>query len=893
MEDEEINVIDGSVAEDSTAQNGALNENGTSQSEVVMTREAWEARVLRFFGLNEALRSDASFEFQRDELNQALKNWANRPNPQAEIYVTWTFADRVIAYAWGSTRAVYEIPWSRNSNGEIVFGEPIPVKQVELFEPLSESVAPKADRQRFQERVEMQLLGLLESRDGEGRRVRAVGITADVVNANSRRYPRAVLAKAVEELNSHLNESAGQGRLILTGEAEHPSDKGGRPNLLETIVKWTAVSLDGTGKVLLEGTILQTSKGKDIQVLVESGVPVGVSMRGYGSAEVLKESKRTVQQVVELTITGFDLVAQPSDPNGRLTESRLEEKKTMNLEEILALLKEKPEMLETVMKAMNLTDQKSLQEALDGRAELEKRAVEGEKAQKELDERKAKEAREGAIVEATKDLKYGEALNAMFVEAVKNSPAQTPEEVNAFANGKREEYDKIASTLKLAGMGKPVSGIEVKGPIFESETGQKEFTRVSFEINESLSKSTNSKRRNLKDDESPAAIFTGQLLEAFDKRFKSELIREHRMFQEAETTSDLSLPYSVSRAIIEQVYPELVAANIYDIGIATQSPEKIFFESYSGESGSVATVTAADVTGAHGVWVALANKRIRPGTVILTNAAASTTYVEGDDYVINYAEGQVMTLASGTTTNSQALKITYTYDAIRKGEMQPIARGKIVLTSQTLEIAADRLATQISSEAVVFSRSQLGYDAVGRTLTSLIRQIRVKIEQGMHFAALAAALRQANNSGGNFVVGSDSIEKLVKYVGIAKVKVINRFYDPTFVLMSTTVSDLLSNWDGFKRDGFPNAVLTSAGFSGSIKGLPVYSVPTAIFTDSFAMIANREIVQHRVFEAMLLKGPFASYDGSGNLIAADQYYVQEYNGMSSPVIEKAAYVKIS
>jgi hypothetical protein len=47
---------------------------------------------------------------------------------------------------------------------------------------------------------------------------------------------------------------------------------------------------------------------------------------------------------------------------------------------------------------------------------------------------------------------------------------------------------------------------------------------------------------------------------------------------------------------------------------------------------------------------------------------------------------------------------------------------------------------------------------------------------------------------------------------------------------------------------------------------------------------------------MVLKGPFPTYDVSGGtskLIAADQYYVEEYNGTDAPVPQKGAYVKIS
>ena len=182
--------------------------------------------------------------------------------------------------------------------------------------------------QRLIERIErpLELVQVAESEAGDGvRRVRAIGLTADVVNENRRRYPLALVREAVAKLQVHLHESAGQGRLVATGEAEHPSDKSGRPNILETVVKWEAASVSDGGQVLLEGAILPTSKGRDILALVEHGVPIGVSMRGYGKTKAVKDGGRSINEVTALNITGFDLVMEPSDPFARIVESRDQE----------------------------------------------------------------------------------------------------------------------------------------------------------------------------------------------------------------------------------------------------------------------------------------------------------------------------------------------------------------------------------------------------------------------------------------------------------------------------------------------------------------------------------------------------------------------------------------
>jgi hypothetical protein len=488
-----------------------------------LSQQQYAAAVLRHFGLTETIRMDANYERLRDELAGALNAWGARP--ANDMHVAWTFPDRVIAYAWGEegrgADRTWEIPYTRGEDGAPVFGQPVAVEQVLTYEPVTESATDggKAARgQRLQETVEQALIVAESKGDGGPRKVKAIGITADVVNGNGRRYPRRVLAEAVARLNGHLHESNGQGQFIATGEAEHPSDKGQRASILETVVKWQAASLDAPGRVLLEGVILPTAKGRDVQVLVENGVPIGVSMRGYGASRAIQLDGEAVQEVTELTIKGFDLVAQPSDPNGAITEAqpageanKLQETQTVNEEERKALEEAQRKL------------QAELDETRKAQADQLKELEEARKAQVELAERKAAEAVEAAIAEATKGLTYGDVLNKSFAESMRAAKPGTPEAVKALVETKRVEYDGIAAAIKIGGMGK----VEVKGPVFEAQTGRPEFTRAAYELNESLVKAGEGLRRDMgRNDASRAELFTAQVLERFDRVNQRHLLAE-------------------------------------------------------------------------------------------------------------------------------------------------------------------------------------------------------------------------------------------------------------------------------------------------------------------------------------------------------------------------------
>ena len=863
-----------------------------------MTREEYLAMLRRWFGLPlaESVNVADSIETMLEKIREALRLWPGRPGD--DLSVAFTFSDRLVAYQWNpeGPNQAWEIPYAQEGDG-YSFGAPVRVERVVRYEDVTPSTGGMSESrekgERFTELLEQQLT-LAEAASNGTRRVRGIGITADIINENGRRYPRAVLAAALVELNNSIGQSAGQGRLILTGEAEHPSSKGGRPHILETIVKWEAAALNAAGQVILEGAILPTAKGRDVQVLVENGVRVGISQRGYGKFETIEENGQSINEVTQLVITGWDLVAEPSDPNAQILESRenpVKDRKAMTLEELLAMLKEKPEMAEALIGRLGLADKKALAESLGVEPGKLAEGLQAMKAaQEELAERKRDESIGAAIAEATKDLKYGEQMNSLFVESVKAAKPADAASVKPLVEAKRKEYDAMAAAAKLGNMGKKPGGpvLEVNSA-FEEGTGWPEYAKASWELAESIRKGTMQPARDLRKPKTVNDEFTRLYLAKFDEQYQRHLVRENAEFLEATQSSDLNLPYSASRAIIAEAFPTLVATGIFDVGLTEQAPTRVYFEATAGESGYTGTVSDEVVTADLNVWVDLDFKRLTPGSVVLTNSGATVTYAEGTDYIIDYEGGRMMAL--DTITDGQSLKINYLYTAIRKGENQAIERAKTTLSYQTLDVMADRLATEITREAIVFSRSQLGWDVTSRTLTNLVRQVRRKIDQGLIYLGLGAALQVASNSGGTWVAASDPVVELVEKIGVARVKVTNRFYEPTFLLLSATNSDKLANWDGFTATGKrPDSDLNAMGYVGRLKGLACFE--STEMSDAYAMVGNRELVAHRIFSAMQIMGPFPSYS-SNKLVAADQYYAEEFNGSLAPVPGKGSYVKIS
>ena len=137
-----------------------------------------------------------------------------------------------------------------------------------------------------------------------------------VINGNNRLYPTEVLTAAVQKAQAVLNKGKFLGRL------DHP--EWGNGGLRGTAMKFTKLWMEGTD-MKFEADVLATESGQELKVLLESGVGVGMSTRGYG-ATVHKKTAGGVEYrevLMDFELRGIDAVLEESNPHGKI--SRYEE----------------------------------------------------------------------------------------------------------------------------------------------------------------------------------------------------------------------------------------------------------------------------------------------------------------------------------------------------------------------------------------------------------------------------------------------------------------------------------------------------------------------------------------------------------------------------------------
>ena len=136
--------------------------------------------------------------------------------------------------------------------------------------------------------------------------VKGVLQRAAAKNQNGRIYPREVL---VREAKKYEDVNVRERRAL--GELDHPESSvvnlnNASHNVLE--MHWDGDDLLGTVEVL------STPSGNILKELFKSGIKLGISSRGLGSVETIKEDNdgQTVQVQPDFELIAFDFVSNPS-----------------------------------------------------------------------------------------------------------------------------------------------------------------------------------------------------------------------------------------------------------------------------------------------------------------------------------------------------------------------------------------------------------------------------------------------------------------------------------------------------------------------------------------------------------------------------------------------------
>lgn len=159
----------------------------------------------------------------------------------------------------------------------------------------------------------------VEEKDGKKlMRIQGIATKADVMNAAGQVYPLSVWEKNLP----NMNKLAQAGKFL--GKVEHPDEENG---LQDAAIKFDKFRLQGN-ELWFNATIIPTEPhGKNLQAMIEAGVQVDISSRGYGSVKQSTwrgQDAKLIQD--DFVCVAFDAVMHAASPGSAVKSAKVQSK---------------------------------------------------------------------------------------------------------------------------------------------------------------------------------------------------------------------------------------------------------------------------------------------------------------------------------------------------------------------------------------------------------------------------------------------------------------------------------------------------------------------------------------------------------------------------------------
>jgi len=445
------------------------------------------------------------------------------------------------------------------------------------------------------------------------------------------------------------------------------------------------------------------------------------------------------------------------------------------------------------------------------------------------------------------------------------------------------------STNQRTGAGPVVEAMETG---FEQRTGQPEWTRYSHDMMESFAtdpgfrheiKSKLNDKTHTELDWHPDAMrahpnmaYVQEVLLHHDRIHGQDLINEYQKiheklnmpgrqkkgdtlaFWETVTSGDVATPSTTDRAIIMAALPMLVSTSVFDFGTVAGSEVKVpdeFRETFYSQTATTGTTTLTG-NAAVGDTFQLDHQNLDADTGVTISGLDENT-----DFVVDYRNGILHFLTASSLGDA-----TYAYRAYTGNENAAIQQSEWQTKLHTINISFTRLQTSLTREAIAYARADTGWDARTRNLFGLAFEIQEKIDkQNFQLAQTAARVAGHVATVGNASINLNTDEGLKQSrtaISNAKSLIEDDFYMANAIIGSVKSIELLADWEGFQRDGFPDGTLMANGVVTMHKGCRV--VKTTMMDDDHLLITSPMSVRYRSLQGEMLKtsGPDRPVDTS-------------------------------
>ncbi|MGG0752974.1 hypothetical protein [Brevibacillus laterosporus] len=415
----------------------------------------------------------------------------------------------------------------------------------------------------------------------------------DAINGNNRLYPKAVYQAALDSLKST--------NFPYAGEHPHPRCYKGTDGrvLFDSSVPNQAVvfrdaSIDASGIVWAEYKPLATDMGKQVQAMLNDGLPIGFSNRMTGDIITAKVEGKNVGVAKRLSLYTWDVVLNPAEPEAftkpiELTDSAVaiildslskEDDKmkknflSMPLDELRTWKKQNPGHADMAVCDAAIEAKEKEQALTD---ELEKLRLEKQNREQQEEANRKKDEAQKALVDAVNELSYDKQVKDGLLQ--KGAAITDASEVASFIDTEKAFVDAIQIDNQKQSLGIPSGRAAIVNQEVQIGNSAQPWVPVVDKLMTAFDDQFRAKDRNFRVDEN---LRKGNLaiLDRIIGKMERENHHEYQTFMHALTdaaqditdgviqdsaatsTGDLAQIPVVSLAFMRQMFQDLKFAQL-------------------------------------------------------------------------------------------------------------------------------------------------------------------------------------------------------------------------------------------------------------------------------------------------------------------------------------------
>jgi hypothetical protein len=425
-----------------------------------------------------------------------------------------------------------------------------------------------------------------------------------------------------------------------------------------------------------------------------------------------------------------------------------------------------------------------------------------------------------------------------------------------------------------------------------------------------------------------------EFLRIFDTIYGANLAREAQMIQAlldaTQTPADFQVPYTISRIVLEEVYSDYLVESLTLFGPMQSKRDSIPITRYRREGGLAATQKTYKPSKARvnalkaGEFGKMASGKLITEWFDIDATASKLQAAFSDEFAtLSKRNANITGVSTGIANLIADLKrsiqqmvfanmrdsalayqsVPFTYNGTGNGtttEFQVVTNASISTGEPLTVTVAGNMVGEF--EVSPTSGAAFFYVVDGPRGKILFVDAFGNPTAPANGAAIVVQGMKATNEIRFSLSGAPSGMPWEKWMNQLLFKVSDtaaahrqsRGYKPEFILASEVTSNYLTQAEAYglqnARRGFDAGSVVGEGNYGRTANLPHFG--SDVWDDEYILISQKDATIFRIFEPLVLKGPYPTRNDDGSLSGGEEYYVYQEDALRTPLPEKLSLVTV-